>query len=115
MRSMVGRSTARRAERALFGLLLLLAASCTSLEFERDGAEHGTFRSSAQNFTIIGFDLPRPALGTARNNAADSALPNIVITDETVLPDLGPIDWILNIIGYRYAVVNGTWGYPPKE
>ena len=97
--------------RLVLGLsLLTLSASCTSVKFERETATSGTFRSRAAAFTLISFDFPGEALTTAKGNAADSGLPQLVIEEERVFPYLGRLDWILDIISIRWASVSGTWG-----
>lgn len=97
---------------ALGVLSLSLLGSCASLEFDRETATSGTFRSSAWCFTFLSFDLPSPAVVVARNNAADAGQPNTEATYQKVVPYLGWFDFLLEIVGVRYAVVKGTWGYP---
>jgi hypothetical protein len=98
---------------AILGLCAaLLGAGCSSFDLHRTGPEGGTFRSRAWTFTILSKDLPGPALSFARNRAADSGRPDLVVEHETVIPYLGPVDWLLDIIGVRYARVSGTWGRP---
>lgn len=97
----------------LFGSALLvasMASSCASLSVERDTATSGTFSSRALSFTLLSWDMPRPAIQVAHENASDAGLPNIQATSvyET---DLGWFDWILEIIGVRRASVRGTWGF----
>lgn len=50
-------------------------------------------------------------MAMARENASDSNLPNLVVTDSSQVPYLGRFDWILDIISFRWARVEGTWGY----
>ena len=90
----------------------LSLGGCTSVEVERDTLTTGTFTSSAWAFTLIGEDIPRPALMIARANAADIQRPNLQIQKEWVAPDLHWFDWLLDILGFRYAKVTGTWGLP---
>lgn len=90
----------------------LLCASCASVDFQRRTPTSGTFESSAWAFTILGFDFPSSALGIARGNASDSGLPNLVVLEQSVVPRLGPLDWLLDIIMVRHAHVSGTWGEP---
>ena len=98
---------------AVLGLsVALLAGGCSSLDVRRTGPEGGTFRSRAWAFTILSYDLPGPALTRARGNAADSGRDDLVVEHETVIPYLGPVDWLLDLIGVRYARVSGTWGRP---
>ena len=105
---------AMRPPLATLGLaaLLLGTASCSSFDLRRSGPEGGTFRSSAWTFTILSKDLPAPALSLARERAADSGRADLVVERETVIPYLGPVDWLLDILGVRYARVSGTWGRP---
>ena len=99
--------------------LVALAASaslaCAHLSFERDTATSGTFESSGLAVTLVSFDLPKGAMLIARENASDANLANMVVTETYVVPYLGPFDWILDIVGVRYARVRGTWGAKPKE
>lgn len=109
--------TLRRSAPALALATLLTAASvagsgCTSVKVERDTLTSGTFRSSAWAFTLLGEDIPRPALMIARSNAADIQRPDLQIETEWVAPDLRWFDWLLDILGFRYAKVTGTWGLP---
>jgi len=96
---------------ALHGALLLGLVGCTSLEFSRETQTAGTFHSTALTFTIISVDMPRAAIDAARENVTDARQPNVVMTRATVWPYLGPADWLLDIIGFRYAVISGTWGF----
>ncbi|QDU85561.1 hypothetical protein Pla163_26930 [Planctomycetes bacterium Pla163] len=90
---------------------LLVGSSCASVSFDRTTQTSGTFRSSGLSLTILSFDLPRRAIDTAYENASDAQQPNTVPTSEWIFPNLGPLDWLLDIIGIRYAVVEGTWGF----
>lgn len=93
-------------------LSLGLAPGCASVQFERETPTSGTFESTAWAFTILGFDFPSTALGMARGNASDSGHPDLVIEEESVLPTLGPLDWLLDLLIVRRAHVSGTWGHP---
>jgi hypothetical protein len=84
--------------------------SCANLEFERDTVTSGTFESTATSFTLFSFDLPKGAMLIARENVSDANLANMVVTETRVTPYLGPFDWLLDIIGVRWARVRGTWG-----
>jgi hypothetical protein len=97
---------------AILALLAILLDGCSSFDLRRTGREGGTFRSSAWVLTILSKDMPGPALGVARERAADSGRESLVIEHETVIPYLGPLDWLLDIVGVRYARVSGTWGRP---
>lgn len=98
---------------ALAGLALCTAglAGCANLAFTRDTPTSGQFRSTGFSFTILSWDLPKGARLIAQENASDANLPNTVVHRDTVFPYLGPVDWILDIIGVRYAVIEGTWGF----
>jgi hypothetical protein len=100
----------RRPFQALILAAPLVCGSCADLKFERDTQTSGTFESTALAVTLISFDLPKGALMIARENASDANLANMVITETTVIPYLGPVDWLLDIIGVRYARVRGTFG-----
>lgn len=85
-------------------------AACASVHFERDTETSGTFESSGVAFTIVKIDLPKGALDIARENAADSNLPNMIIEEVLVVPYLGPLDFLLDVISVRYARIRGRWG-----
>lgn len=91
-----------------------LLSACSNLSFQRDTATSGRFTSSGFAVTLFSFDLPKGALMIARENASDANLANMVVEETTVFPYLGPVDWILDIIGVRWAKVSGTWGVAPK-
>ena len=91
-------------------VLLLGSSSCADLSFQRDTETSGRFESTGMAVTLLSFDLPKGALMIARENASDANLPNMVVTETTVFPYLGPFDWLLDIIGLRYARVRGTFG-----
>lgn len=104
-----------RAARSLCAAALVLAlASCANLEFTRTSPEAGTFRSTGFALTILSVDLPKEALQIARENASDAGQPNMVVHEARVVPQLGYMDWLLEILGLRWAVVSGTWGFPPE-
>ncbi|HED65373.1 MAG TPA: hypothetical protein ENJ09_07445 [Planctomycetes bacterium] len=92
---------------------LLLAASCASISVKRTGPDSGTFHSTALAFTFFSYDMPGPALTIARANAADSGRPGLIVEHESVFPYLWKLDWLLDIIGIRYASVSGTWSQNP--
>jgi hypothetical protein len=98
---------------ALF--LALSLAGCTSLDIERDTLTSGTFRSRAWAFTILSWDLPKGALDTARENAADTRLVNMQIEEVKVTPDWGWWNWVLDILSVRVATISGTWGFSGEE
>ena len=90
---------------------LLVGAGCASVDFDRTTATSGTFRSSARSFTILSWEIPRPALQVAHENAADSGLPQLRVTSERAT-HWGWWDWVLEILSTRSATVRGTWGDP---
>ena len=92
---------------------LLALASCASVTFERETQTSGTFRSTGLAFTILSIDVPKAALDIARENAADVNLAHMVVHEVTVIPNLGWFDWIIDIVGIRWAKVEGTWGFAP--
>jgi hypothetical protein len=100
---------------SIVALAVSATTSCAHLSFERDTATSGTFESSGLAVTLISFDLPKGAMLIARENASDANLANMVVTETYVVPYFGPFDWILDIVGVRYARVRGTWGAKPKE
>ena len=90
-------------------------SSCASLSFDRRTQTSGTFHSSAAALTLLGWDLPKRAIDTARDNASDAGLVNMQVEHATVTPYLGWFDWLLDIVGVRWATVSGTWGYDGTE
>lgn len=105
---------ARRAT-ALALLLALLCGSCASVEFTRDTETSGHFVSKGQAFTILSWDIPKSALQIARENMSDARQPNIVVEEVNVSPHLGGADWLLDIIGWRRAVIRGSWGFRDED
>lgn len=112
-RSRTVRATRRAARTPHWGAVLLLSllASCGSLSIQRDTETSGTFEATGWNFTIFKIDIPQTALNIARENASDARLPNAQVTEMKVVPNLGWFDWVFDIIGIRYARVEGTWGF----
>lgn len=100
---------------AVLVLGLALTASCASLEFERETPTSGTFRASGWAFTLFSIDIPKSAVDVARSNVSDARQPNVVVTEASVWPYLGPLDFIFEIIGVRRARVSGTWGFSSTE
>lgn len=90
-------------------------ACCSSVSFERETESSGTFSASGWSFTLFSVDLPKSALNIARENASDANLPNTVVSDVTVGPYLGALDFLLEFVGVRYARVEGTWGFSGNE
>jgi hypothetical protein len=95
--------------------LLLLAASCASVEFDRETQTSGTFTSTGLSLTVLSLDIPKASLLIARENVSDAAQANTIIDDEFVFPHFGPLDWILDIFSIRYARVTGRWGVREGE
>ena len=93
------------------GLFILSLSACSSIEFKRDTESSGSFTATGTSFTLFGVDFPRSALNQARENASDAGLHHMQVTEANVWPFLGPLDFLLEIISIRYAVVEGTWGY----
>jgi len=92
-----------------------LLTSCASLEFERETPTSGTFQATGWAFTLFSIDIPKSALDIARANVSDARQPNVIVTEASVWPNLGPIDFVLELIGFRRARVSGTWGFDPAE
>lgn len=97
--------------RAAVGLACLALGACASMSFERDTQSSGTFTSSGWSFTLFSVDLPKSALNIARENASDANLPHLVVEEVMVTPDLGPLDFLMEFISFRYARIRGTWGF----
>ena len=108
---MVPRVSARFS-RTLAVLALALGSSCASVQFDPETATSGRFRSSAVSFTFLGRDFPQSAILLARANAADSQLTDLVVEQEQIFPYLWKLDFLLDVISFRYAMVSGTWGSP---
>jgi hypothetical protein len=102
--------SASRQRRRLAVLVLSVLASCASVDFEPDSEHSGRFTSRAFTLTFLGKDYPAEALRLARGNAADSALPEMVVQREIVIPYLWRLDFLLDFLCLRYAEVSGTWG-----
>ncbi len=109
------RAPVRRAVAIAFALLLPALVSCASIQFHRETETSGTFVSTGTAVTLFSWDLPKGAMQIARENASDARQPNMRITSQRVFPYLGPLDWIFDIIGLRYARISGTWGFAPPE
>jgi len=112
VRSTAHRNTARdRTAVGAVALCGLFLGGCANLSFTRDSPTSGEFRSTGFSFTILSWDLPKGARLIAQENASDANLPNTVVERDTVFPYLGPLDWLLDIVGVRYAVIEGSWGF----
>jgi hypothetical protein len=95
----------------LASLLIASLSACSSIEFKRDTESSGTFVATGTSFTLFGVDFPRSALNQARENASDAGLHHMLVTEADVWPYFGPVDFLLEILSIRYAVIEGTWGY----
>jgi hypothetical protein len=91
------------------------ATSCASVEFTRETETSGKFVSKGFAVTIASIDIPRSAINIARDNASDARLTNMQVEQVRVTPDLGWWDWLLDILGMRWATVTGTWGFSGEE
>src|SRR5206468_11324595 len=100
----------RAAFRFLALLGLLFSPACANLAFHATDERTGTFRSTAVAFTFLGNDYPQSAVLLARANASDSQLPNLVVTQELVFPYFWKLDFLLDIVSLRWALVSGTYG-----
>jgi hypothetical protein len=94
--------------------LAISLGACASLSIDHKTQSSGTFRSTGWALTILSFDIPRSALAIARENASDARMTNVEVSEAKVVPFLGYFDWLLDIIGIRYASVEGTWGSAGK-
>lgn len=94
----------------LVAFSLVTLNACASLDVEPVDAGSGTFSSSAISFTFLGSDYPQTAILLARANAADTQLPNLVITRERIFPYFWKLDFLLDLISFRWASVSGTYG-----
>lgn len=115
-RAIVAGSAARPPRLATLGVLLPLAlASCASLEFTQDTQTSGRFLSKGFAFTLLAIDVPKTAEQIARENASDANLANTIVEEVVVYPYLGWFDWLLDIVGVRWARVSGTWGFTGEQ
>jgi hypothetical protein len=81
------------------------------VEFVRDTESSGTFMARGTGLTLFGVDVPRSGLNQARENASDAGMHNLVVTQVTIWPFWGPLDFLLDILSIRTATIHGTWGY----
>jgi len=115
---MFGLMLGRGASDHALGLALALAltlGSCSSLEVDRTTQTSGTFTSKGTGLLLIWYELPMNATDIARENAADPRLTNVQVTEAYEYPHLGWFDWLYRILGLRFAVVKGTWGFDGEE
>jgi len=100
------------ARRTLAGWVVAATLTgCAGVSFERSTETSGTFTSYGMAMTLLSSDFPKGAMLIARENASDANLANMEIEESVVFPYLGPIDFLLDIIGFRYARIRGTWGF----
>lgn len=109
------RAAARPGRLALVLVGALALGSCASVAFTRETQTSGRFLSTGVSAALFSYDLPKRAIDIARENASDSRQPNMIIEKEWIFPYLGPLDFLLDIIGIRYARVSGTWGFEPTD
>ena len=104
-----------RAPRILLAILCCCAASsCATLEFTRDTQSSGHFVATGKAVTFLSVDFPTGAMIQARENVSDANLPNMTVTSAKVVPDFGGFNWVLDILSFRYAKLEGTWGFVEK-
>lgn len=84
---------------------------CAGVSFERTTETSGTFTSYGVALTILSADFPKGAMLIARENASDANLANMEVEKSSVFPYFGPLDFLLDIFGIRYARISGTWGF----
>lgn len=92
-------------------VLAATLTGCAGVSFERATETSGTFSSYGIALTILASDFPKGAMLIARENASDANLANMEIEESSVFPYFGPLDFLLDIIGVRYARISGTWGF----
>lgn len=92
-------------------MLAAALTGCAGVSFERATETSGTFSSYGIALTILSVDFPKGAMLIARENASDANLANMEVEESSVFPYLGPLDFLLDIIGIRYARISGTWGF----
>lgn len=95
-------------------VIAALLTGCAGVSFERTTETSGTFTSYGTALTILSADFPKGAMLIARENASDANLANMEVEKATVFPYFGPLDFLLDIFGIRYARITGTWGFSGK-
>jgi len=107
-----------RAHRHLLAILCCIcctgASSCSTLEFTRDTQSSGHFVATGKSITLLSVDFPTGSMIQARENVSDANLPNMKVTSARVVPDFGGFNWVLDILSFRYAKLEGTWGFVEK-
>jgi len=100
------------ARRALASWVLAATLTgCAGVSFDRETETSGTFTSYGIALTVLSSDFPKGAMLIARENASDANLANMEVEKSYVFPYFGPFDFLLDIIGIRYARISGTWGF----
>lgn len=96
-------------------LLALGSGSCRGtwggLDIDRETQTSGDFRSTGWSIEILGWEIPRDAMLSARDNIADARLDHVVVEETSYRPHFGYLDWILHIFSVRFASIEGTWGF----
>ena len=92
-------------------MLAATLTGCAGVSFERTTETSGTFSSYGVALTILSADFPKGAMLIARENASNANLANMEVEEAYVFPYFGPLDFLLDIFGIRYARVSGTWGF----
>lgn len=100
---------------ALAVAAITLAAACASVDFTRETQTSGRFESHGFAVTLFSYDIPAPALVIARDNVSDARLTNYEVEEARVWPYWGWFDWLLDVVGMRWATVEGTWGFDGAE
>jgi hypothetical protein len=111
VRRMRSHRSTRLSASVVGALLLAVLPACAGVSLDRTTETSGTFSSYGFAFTILSSDFPKGAMLVARENASDANMANMEIKDSILFPYLGPFDFLLDIIGFRYARIRGTWGY----
>lgn len=93
---------------------VLCTASCATVKFTRETESSGRFVATGKAVTLLSVDFPTGALVQARENVSDANLPNMKVTSARVIPDFGGFNWVLDILSFRYAKIEGTWGFTEK-
>jgi hypothetical protein len=96
-------------------LTVLATGGCSSLSFKRNTETSGTFKATGWSVTFFSYDFPERAIDIARENASDANLPHMKVLTARVWPHLGPLDFLIELIGFRYARISGTWGFDGEQ
>jgi hypothetical protein len=101
----------RKVAACALAVVAVLLPGCAGVSFKRSTETSGTFTSYGVAVTVLSTDFPKGALQIARENASDANLAHMEVKESVVIPYLGPVDWLLDILGIRYARISGTWGF----